>query len=136
LGGQPHIFDAISLAFQARIFAGGALSAPAPADAAAFDVPFMVRSGGRGVSQYPPGGALLLVPFVGLGGGWLSGPFLAVASLLPVYLTARRLYGAGTALLALGLGAVSPFLLLLSGSFFGHPTALLCCAWALYFLVR
>src|SRR5207237_2334845 len=51
-------------------------------------------------------------------------------------LTARRLYGAGTALLALGLGAVSPFLLLLSGSFFGHPAALLCCAWALYFLVR
>lgn len=134
--GEPHVFDADSLVFQAKIFASGHLAAPLPADAQIFDVPFMVRRAGHWFSQYPPGGALLLVPFVLIQQAWLAAPFFEIGILIPAYLSARRIFGTPSAVLVLVLGTLSPFLLLVTSSFLGHPASMLTLAWAFYAFVR
>lgn len=135
-GGLPHIFDGISYYEQGKILAGGALAAATPAVGAAFPTPFFVQTGGRWFSQYPPGAPLALALGFTLGVPWLVEPALAAAAVGLTFAVGRRQYGAGVALLAALLMAVSPFLLLQAGTFMSHVPALACAATALYAVVR
>lgn len=121
---QPHILDASAYLFQAKIFASGRLTAPAPRDPAAFQGPFMIVSQGRWFSQYPPVtpallalGLLLHVPFA-------VEPVLGTLALWGIYRIGRTLFSPITGVLAMSLGALSPFYAYLAASYMSHTVAL------------
>ena len=117
---MPHIYDAQSYYFQAKLFAAGMLYAPAPPSPEAFEVPFSVVHDGKWFSMYTPGASLVLAVGVKAGVAWLVEPLLAVGGVLLTYIVTARLFGARTALLAAALMASSPFLHLQAGSFMSH----------------
>jgi Dolichyl-phosphate-mannose-protein mannosyltransferase len=122
--GEPHILDASAYFFQAKIFASGQLSVPAPEDIAAFQGPFMVVWNQRWFAQYPPATSALLAVGILLHAPWLVEPVLGTAALIGVYDIGRRLYDRRTALLALGLLVISPFYVYQSASYLSHTVAL------------
>lgn len=132
----PHILDAVSYDFQAKIFAAGQLSAPAPPLGAAFPTPFFVNYRGRWFSQYPPGTPTLLAIGVRLGLPWLVEPVLAAVAALVTVAAARRQFGRPTAVCAALLFATSPFLLLQAGTFLSHIPAMAGVAVAVYAATR
>jgi hypothetical protein len=136
LEGIPHVTDSVAYLFQARTFALGRLWAPTPALAEFFDHQHLLVQGERWFSKYPPGPALALLPGVLVGAPWISSPLLAALSIPLVYDLGRQAYGAGTALLAAALLALSPFFLFMSGDMMGHPLALLLTLAALSAAVR
>jgi Dolichyl-phosphate-mannose-protein mannosyltransferase len=133
---QPHILDASSYYFQAKIFASGQLSAPVPARLGAFQGPFMVAHDGRWFSQYAPLTSALLAAGIVAGVPWLAEPLLGALALWGVYRIGKRLFGARTALLALGLGVLSPFYIYLAASFLSHTVALFFVVYFVLFLLR
>lgn len=133
---HPHIFDAAAYYFQGALFSTGRLWAAAPAIPGAFDGPFTVAYRGRWFSQYPPGTGLALALGFKVGAPWLVEPLLAAATLLGLYMTTRLTSGRAAGTLALLLAALSPFLILQSGSFLSHPVSLFFLTWAYYAGVR
>ncbi len=133
---SPHVLDAVSYYIQGRIFASGALSAPAPSPRDAFPTPFMVVHEGRWFSQYPPGTSLTWAIGLVAGVPWLVGPALAALAVLLVFLTGRRQLGEGTGLIAAALMASSPFLYLQAGSFLSHLPAMAYASLFLYAATR
>ncbi|MBV9168638.1 MAG: hypothetical protein JOZ81_00960 [Chloroflexi bacterium] len=119
----PHILDAVSYTFQAGVFARGALWLESPADQLHFLGPFEVVSAGRWFSQYPPGAPLAYALGVPFGLSWLIAPIACLALIAATAGVARTLWGDGTGLVVLALGALSPFVLFQSGSFLSHPIA-------------
>lgn len=134
--GEPHILDASAYYFQAKIFASGRLSAPVPADLPAFQGPFMVAWQGRWFAQYPPATSALLALGMVLRVPWLIEPLLGVAALGGIFLLGRRLFGGPTALLAVALGALSPFFIYLAAAYLSHTVALCFGVFFLLFIVR
>lgn len=134
--GQPHILDASAYLFQAKIFASGHLSAPAPANLDAFQGPFMVVRDGRWFAQYPPMTSLLLAVGVALHAPWLIEPLLGTLALLGIYRLGRRFYSGAVAWLAILLGALSPFYTYLAASYMSHTVALFFAVYFLWMLVR
>ncbi|HEV8192710.1 MAG TPA: glycosyltransferase family 39 protein, partial [Ktedonobacterales bacterium] len=133
---QPHILDASSYYFQARIFASGQLSAPAPTPLGAFQGPFMVAHDGRWFSQYAPLTSALLAVGIVVGVPGLVEPLLGALALWGVYRIGKRLFGARTALVALGLGVLSPFYIYLAASYLSHTVALFFAVYFVLFLLR
>ena len=134
--GNPHLVDTIAQLFQARIFAGGSLTAPAPAHFEFFGASQLVRHAGNWFSQYPPGHSALLSIGLLVGAPWLVNPLFAAATVVLVFLTARRLLGDGTARLATALYLISPFALFMSASYMNHVTTGFFLTLALYAAVR
>lgn len=135
-GRIPHVQDSIAQLFQARIFAGGRLWAPAPPLPQLFDYANVILANGRWYSQYPPGHSLLLLPGVLAGVPWLTNPLLGGLTVLGVYLLGLELGGPRIARMAAILGVVSPFLLLMSGEFMSHASALSTITFFLVFFFR
>ncbi len=133
---NPHLVDTIAQLFQARIFAGGSLTAPAPQDLEFFIAQHIVTRDGQWFSQYPPGHPALLAVGVLVGLPWLVNPLFAAGTLVLVYLTGRRLTSEGTAKLATFLFLISPFVLIMSASYMSHVTTAFFLALALYAAVR
>jgi hypothetical protein len=121
----PHISDEVAYLFQARIFASGHLSVPAPATPEFFPAEWVVVHRGRWFGIFPPGWPLLLAAGVRLGVPWLVNPALSALSVVAIYGLARRLMGAEKARLAALFCVVSPFFAFMGGSFMSHPAALL-----------
>lgn len=135
---QPHILDASSYYFQAKIFASGQLSEPAPApdQLGAFQGPFMVAYNGRWFSQYAPLTPALLAVGIVVGAPWLVEPLLGALALWGIYRIGRRFFGPPTATLALGLGVLSPFYSYLAASYLSHTVALFFAVYFVLFLLR
>ncbi|HEX6819416.1 MAG TPA: glycosyltransferase family 39 protein [Ktedonobacterales bacterium] len=134
--GQPHILDANAYIFQAKIFASGQLSTPAPALAGAFRGPFMIVAGGRWFSQYPPMTCALLALGLLIHLPWIVEPLLGSLALWGMYRIGRRLFDARTGVLALLLGALSPFYTFLAASYMSHAIALFFCVYFVLALLR
>jgi len=121
----PHNQDAAAQLFHARMLARGAFSVPVTGPLAqghfAFD--FVLTSGGRWFSQYPPGHILMLAAGVRVGAPWLVPPLLSGLTLWLVYLVGARLAGRGVGLLAVWLMVFSPFFQMLGGTFMNHTSA-------------
>lgn len=123
----PHITDATSHWFQARIFAAGRLAAPAPpCPQAFFQHNVVIGFQDLWHTKYYPGQAL-----------WLFWPLRLIAMplgfalfLMAANRIARHYFDPPTALVATALMAASPLLLLLSASFMSHMTLLMWMAWA------
>jgi hypothetical protein len=122
--GEPHILDASAYIFQAKIFASGQLSAPAPVNLPAFQGPFIVAYQGRWFAQYAPGTSALLALGLLLHAPWLIEPVLGSCALFGIYMMGRLMFSAAEALLALLLGALSAFYLFLAASYLSHAVAL------------
>jgi hypothetical protein len=133
---NPHIIDTFAQLFHARIFAQGKLIAPAPQGIEFFIGQFLLQHDGRWFSQYPPGHTLLIAAGLRAGLAWLVNPLFAAGTVLLVYGAARRLLGENSGKLAALLFALSPFVLLMSGSYMNHVTALFFLTLALYAAVR
>lgn len=123
--GIPHVTDATSHLFQAKIFAAGRMWAPAPACPDAFWQPHvLITHSGKWFTKYTPGHALLLAAGMKLGLlKWMLPLCLMVVvvslgSLLEAY------EGRSAARVGMVLLATSPLALLLSGSFMSHVSAM------------
>lgn len=133
---NPHLVDTIAQLFQARIFAAGALTAPAPADIEFFAASQTVEHAGRWFSQYPPGHPALLTVGLVFGIPWLVNPLFAGGTVVMVYAAGRRLLGEGSGKLAALLYSLSPFALLMSASYMNHVTTGFFLASSLYATAR
>lgn len=121
LQGFPISGDVYAVLLQAETYASGRLVAPAPPVPEAFDYSRFVIVGDVWVSQYPPGWAVLLTPFVLLGvPTWVvPGLFSAGIVWLFWHLALRRLDHAHAALGVLVL-CLSPFFILNASTLYPH----------------
>ena len=133
---NPHLVDSIAQLFQARIFAGGSLTAPAPEQIEFFGASHLIHHDGRWFSQYPPGHPALLALGLVFRAPWLVNPLFATATVLLIYAATHRLLGEGSAKLAILLYLISPFALFMSASYMGHVSTGFFLALALYAAVR
>jgi Dolichyl-phosphate-mannose-protein mannosyltransferase len=119
----PHMVDSTNYYVQAGMFLSGHLWFEPPAQPKFFTLLNQVLWEHRWFMQYPPGAPTVyaLGRLVGL--AWLVGPLTAVLMVVCIAEVARVWFGRRTALAALGLGAVSPFILFQAGAFMSHPIA-------------
>jgi hypothetical protein len=119
----PHMVDSTNYYVQAGMFLTGHLWFEPPALPKFFTLLNQVLWEHRWFVQYPPGAPAVyaLGRLVGL--AWLVGPLVAVVMVVCIAEVARLWFGRLTALAALGLGALSPFILFQAGAFMSHPIA-------------
>jgi 4-amino-4-deoxy-L-arabinose transferase-like glycosyltransferase len=136
LDGIPHVQDDVAYIFQARIFALFRSWVPVPPGPEFFQNGFILMYQGRWFTKYPPGYPLLLAPTLWVGFPWLVNTLSAGVSLALVYACGLRMYGRRVAAWAGLLGLVSPWILIMSGSYMSHPTTMMWAILFVYCLVR
>lgn len=123
--GIPHVTDATSHLFQARIFNEGRLYVPAPPCPDAFWQPNVITTtSGKWFTKYTPGHALMLAAGMRLG---LLAWILPLCLAATIVLLGRLLddqAGKIEARVFMLMFALSPLALLLGGSYMSHTTAL------------
>lgn len=119
----PHVEDEIAYFWQGRIFEAGRIAFPAP-PSENFWMPYILMYHGLWFGKYPPGYPLALAAGLKLDAGWLVNPILGGIALASLYLVGAKLYNRRTGLIAAGLALLSPFYLILSGSFMSHIASL------------
>lgn len=132
----PHVQDSVAYLFQAKVFASGRLWAPLPDNVEFFRHEFVVEHAGKWFSKHPPGHSVLLAIGQLVDAPWIVNPIAGAVSLGLIYLIGRRAYDGWTGLLAVALGALSPFFLFISGSMMAHTTTLAFVLAGTWFLVR
>lgn len=123
---HPHIPDEVSYLYQARYFAAGMLTMPAPPIAEAFDVDLMTYEDTRWYSPFPPGWPIALSIGVILGIPWLINPLLAGLNISLIFALTRRLYDLPTARIAVLLLSTSPWYLFMGMNYMSHMLSLTC----------
>jgi hypothetical protein len=138
LDGIPHVQDEVAYIFQGKIFAEGRWWVPAPEASAQefFNHEFIQMSEGRWFGKYPPGYPLLLAPGLWAGLPWLINALGAGVSLALVYMSGRLMFNRRVGAWAALMGLISPWVLLMSGSYMSHPTGMMWSALFLFSLVR
>ncbi len=133
--GIPHVTDAISHLFQARILAGGQWAAVAPECPLAFFQPHvMMTTDGAWFTKYTPGHPLLLAAGLRVGSEFALPLAAHLLLLVSTYGLARRFFDDPVARATALLLACSPLNILLAGSLMSHTTFLamfLAGGWAL-----
>jgi hypothetical protein len=134
----PHVEDEVAYLFQARTFAAGALSVPAPPEAAqpGLDYYLLQVRDGRWFSTSVPGWPLALAPFAALGVPWLLNPLLAGLSVLLAYRIALRRLGRDQADLVALMMASSPWLLAAAASLMPHTLTLTLMLFGWWMVIR
>jgi hypothetical protein len=133
----PHVPDEVSYIFQARVFAGGHLSAPPPPVPKSFDFfypPLIAVGDGKWASVYPFGHPLVLAIGVRVGAIWLIPPLIGACCVALTFVVGRKIYGARAAQLAALLLVASPFFLMNASNFMSHNTAVFYVLLSLVFL--
>lgn len=135
--GIPHVTDATSHLFQAKIFAAGRLFAPAPPCPDAFWQPnVMMTTSGKWFSKYTPGHALLLAGGMRLGVlRWVL-PFCVAATIVLLGRILADYEGKVSAGLFMCFFALSPLSLLLGGSYMSHSSAMALAVAGLFFWLK
>lgn len=133
----PNTGDEHSVLFQAKIFSGLRIAAPAPAHADKFLAHYVAVTGGRWGSIYPPGYPALLALGAALGSVPAVVALISSGSLLLVFVLVQELYrDAVLSWAATLLLAVSPSFRFYSASYSTHMGALLFVLACLLFLAR
>ena len=132
-GGIPHVGDAVVQLWQAKTYASGSFTVPAPELIEFFFDPFLVVKGGNWFSQYPPGFAIMMVPGVIAGHPELLNPLLAGLTLIIFGLTLKEL---SISRWWIFLFLLSPFVIFMSGSFMSHPASMFWGALGLWFFLK
>ncbi len=123
---HPHVPDEVLYVFQARYFASGLLTVPAPPVPEAFSFYLIPYRAAQWYSPFPPGWPAVLAVGMLLGVPWLVNPLLSGLNVLLIFLLLRELFSPTTARLAALLLAVSPWHIFLGMSFMAHPLTLTC----------
>jgi hypothetical protein len=125
LDGWPNHIDSLAQMLHARFWAEGRLAGPSGADGGFRALQNSLFTGRGWVSQYPPGHVALLAVALWLGAPAALGACLVGLTVFVATLLVRRLFPDDDmlAVLAPALLAVSPFFVLLGGSFMNHVTA-------------
>lgn len=135
---MPHVEDEFAYLFQARTFAEGALTLPAPPEAAQPGLEYYlieVREG-RWYSSTLPGWPAVLALGVLAGVPWLLNPLLAGVSVLLAYDITRRRAGTDAGdVVALMMGT-SPWLLAAAASLMPHTLTLTLILFAWWAILR
>ena len=103
--------DTVSYLFQAKLFAEGKLSFPAPPEHGFSSSPHINVLNGKWYSKYPFGNALMLMFGVFINAPWLIPALATGGALVFLYLFVKEIYGDihnGIALIAAVLGLISP----------------------------
>ncbi|HEY9870004.1 MAG TPA: glycosyltransferase family 39 protein [Candidatus Obscuribacterales bacterium] len=122
----PHVEDSICQFFNSKILAAGKLTAPSPAPEEAFAYRYMIMSGGKWYSQYPPGHTLLLALGNLVGAPWLINPLFGALCVALIFFIGKELYGRTVGFMAAILASVCPFLVFMSSEFMNHVPTLFC----------
>ena len=136
--GMPHSADEVAHLFQARTFAGGALTAPAPPEAAQTALGYYLLDirDGRWFSVTAPGWSVALAAGMVVGLSWLINPLLAGLSVLMAYDIAHRKVGRDQADLVALMMASSPWLLAGAASMMPHTLTLALMLFAWWMILR
>lgn len=121
---RPLLVDSVVQLFQAKIFAAGALTAPAPPDEAFVATQHMLVRHGRWFAQYPPGHAAVLAVGVLAGVPWLMPVLLSLGTALLLGRFATRAWDERTGRATLALAVFAPFFWVMGASFMNHVTCL------------
>ena len=122
----PHVTDAISHIFQAKIFSLGLVFAPAPpCYEHFFQNHIYITQTGRWFTMYPPGHALSLLLPLKLHILWVYGPLATAASAACFSWLVQRFHGRTLGRLCGVLFGLSPLVLLLGGSYMSHVSFML-----------
>lgn len=123
---HPHIPDEISYIYQARYFAEGMITMPAPAVPEAFNLFLMDNDHGRWYSAQLPGWPAVLAFGFLLGVPWLVNPVLAGVNILLISHFLLELYDRRTARMTVFLLCFSPWYIFMAINFMGHTFTLTC----------
>ncbi len=132
----PHVQDEVAYILQAKMFAAGQLTVPAPPEALQPGLEyylFEVRDG-EWIVTPPPGWPAVLSLGVLMGAPWLLNPILAALCIPLAYDLVRRVWNRETAVLTIILMAVSPWYLGTAAALMPHIASLflvLMCWWLL-----
>ena len=121
----PHISDGFAYYFQAKVFASGALTAPAPIVPESFRFEWLAVHDGRWFSIFPPGWPVLLAAGIELGVPALVNPLLGALCVVVIYRLGAALFDVKHGILCAILCCLSPFFLFMSSEFMSHTAALL-----------
>lgn len=122
----PHVTDAISHDFQARLMMLGKVVAPRPpCHEAFFQDHLIMTADGKWFSKYTPGHPVVLFLGYLFRAPALPVPLCHMFSALLIYRLTRRFFDDPTARSVTLLYSISPIAMLLSGSFMSH-TSFLC----------
>lgn len=135
---MPHVEDEFAYLFQARTFAAGHLTLPAPpvAAQAGLDYYLLEVRDGRWYSSTLPGWPAVLALGVLAGVPWLLNPLLAGISVLLAYDITRRRAGTDAGDLVALLMATSPWLLAAAASLMPHMLTLVLILFAWWSILR
>ena len=134
---MPHVTDAISHIFQAKILVSGHVYADAPPCPEAFFQPHVIiTTSGKWFSKYTPGHPLLLA--LALKGSvlWAVVPLCSGVAAALISLLGTRFYGPLTGRTTGLLFSLSPLAILLGGSFMSHTSFLALGLAGAFFIVR
>ncbi|MEX1138361.1 MAG: glycosyltransferase family 39 protein [Bacteroidota bacterium] len=121
----PHVQDSIAQAFHGKIFAQGALVAPAPPwPPDFFNFLHMIIREGRWYSQYPPGHSVLLAAGYLINAPWIINPLFGSLTIVAAYALGKELFDETAGRIAAALTLISPFIFFMSSEFMNHTTAL------------
>ena len=118
--------DTVSYLFQAKLFAEGKLSVPAPPEHGFSSSPHINVLNGKWYSKYPFGNALMLMFGVFINAPWLIPALATGGALLLLYLFVKEIYGKihpGIAMIAAVLALVSPATLGMGSTWFSEPVS-------------
>lgn len=135
---MPHVEDEVAYLFQARTFASGALSLPAPPAAAmpGLDYYLIEVLDGRWISATQPGWPAVLALGVLIGAPWVLNPLFAGLSVLLAHDITRRRAGTEAADMVALLMATSPWLIEAAASLMPHMLTLLMILFAWWSILR
>lgn len=135
-GRIPHIQDEVAFLFQARCYAQGRLDLPPPPEPEAFEYYLLRVQDGKWYGAMNPGWPLVLAGAMKLGFAPLLNPLLGALGVLAAHALARRLLDRGTAHVVAGLLAVSPWYVLVAGSYMTQTLSQLLMLLTAWLLVR
>ncbi|MFN8570417.1 MAG: hypothetical protein U0132_00085 [Gemmatimonadaceae bacterium] len=123
---RPLLIDELVQVIQARIFASGRLTLPAPANPEFYSILHMVDMGGRWYSQFPPGGPAMLMIGEVFGAVWLVGPACGALAVVAFWYLMQRIDDRATVVLGASLlFAFAPFMAFMAGSHMNSVPTLL-----------
>ena len=131
----PRTSDEIAQLWHAKVLLHGRLSLPVDANAQFFAMDNVVDTG-KWYSQFPVGGPAILAIGTALGVPWLVNPVLAGVAAAALYHFARRAFGETEGRAVAALFAITPTILMMSGTYMNHVPVLCFAMCALAALVE
>ena len=123
---HPHIPDEVSYLYQARYFAEGMLTMPAPPAPDAFNLDLMTYESDRWYSPFPPGWPLVLALGFLVGLPWLMNPLLGGLNILLTYSFVQEMYNRRLARIVILLLCTSPWYIFMAMNYMSHMLSLFC----------